>query len=74
MQISLLHHNENVSNMHSRKERNVLFNNCYNTLNIFYLQLNGVRYMVKDDSDERRNPLIPLNWLLFLISSKGSFR
>ena len=40
-----------------RKEGNVLFND---TLNTFYLQLYGVRHMVKDHSDsERRNPLLP---------------
>ena len=39
----------------------------------FYLWLYGVRHMVKDHSDsERGNPLLP-QWLLFPISSKGSF-
>ena len=53
-----------------RKEGNVLFND---TLNTFYLQLYGVRHMVKDHSDsERGNPLPPYG-LLFPISSKGSF-
>ena len=33
------------------KEGNVLFNN---TLNTFYLQLYGVRHMVKDHSDSKR--------------------
>ena len=47
-----------------RKERNVLFNDALNT---FYLQLYGVRHMVKDHSDsERGNPLSP-HELLFLI-------
>ena len=42
------------------RERNVLFNDALNT---FYLQLYGVRHMVKDHSDRR----------LFPINSKGSF-
>ena len=54
----------------SRKEGNVLFND---TLNTFYLQLYGVRHMVKDHCDsEKRNPLLP-HRLLFPINSKGSF-
>ena len=53
------------------EEGNVLFNDALNT---FYLQLYGVRHMVKDHSDsERGNPLLPLQGQLFLISSKGSF-
>ena len=56
--------------MEGRKEGNVSFNDALNT---FYLQLYGVRYMVKDHSDsERGNPLPPPG-LLFLINSKGSF-
>ena len=52
------------------KEGNVLFNDALNT---FYLQLYGIRHMVKDHLDsERENPLPPIR-LLFLISSKGSF-
>ena len=48
------------------RERNVLFNNTLNTF--FYLQLYGVRHMVKDHSDsEKGNPL-----LLLSINSKGS--
>ena len=51
-------------------EGNVLFNDALNT---FYLQLYGVRHMVKDYSDSTRgNPLLPLE-LFFPISSKGSF-
>ena len=51
-------------------EGNVLFNDALNTL---YLQLYGVRHMVKDHSDsEKGNPLLP-HGLLFPISSKGSF-
>ena len=47
-----------------------LFNNA---LNIFYLQLYGIRHMGKDHSDsDRGNPLLP-HGLLFPISSKGSF-
>ena len=53
-----------------RKEGNVLFNDALNT---FYLQLYGVRHMVKDHSDsEKGNPLLP-HRLLFLINNKGSF-
>ena len=36
-----------------RKEGNVLFNDALNT---FYLQLYGVRHMVKDHSDSERKP------------------
>ena len=54
--------------MEGRKERNVLFNDALNT---FYLQLYGVGHMVTDHSDsERGNLLLPLNGLLFSISSK----
>ena len=52
------------------RERNVLFNDALNT---FYLQLYGVRYMVKDHSDSERGNLMPPHGLLFPISSKGSF-
>ena len=49
-----------------RKEGNVLINDALNT---FYLQLYGVRHMVKDHSDsERGNPLLP-HGVLFLIST-----
>ena len=49
------------------KEGNVLFNDILNT---FYLRLYGVGHMVKEHSDSKtENP----HWLLFLISSKGSF-
>ena len=54
----------------SRKEGNVLFND---TLNTFYLQLYGVRYMVKDHSDSERGNPLPPHGLLFPINSKGSF-
>ena len=44
------------------RERNVLFNDALNT---FYLQLYGVRHMVKDHSDsEKGNPLPPHRLLL----------
>ena len=53
-----------------KKEGNVLFNDALNT---FYLQLYGVRHMVKEISDsEKGKPLLP-HGLLFLINSKGSF-
>ena len=53
-----------------RKEGNVLFNDALNT---FYLQLYGVRHMVKDHSDSERGNLLPPHGLLFPISSMGSF-
>ena len=52
-------------------EGNVLFNDALNT---FYLQLYGIRHMVKDHSDSEKEKWLPLRHrLLFLISSKGSF-
>ena len=49
------------------RERNVLFNDALNT---FYLQLYGVRHMVKDHSDsERENPLPP-HRLLFRLAAR----
>ena len=56
--------------LRGRKEGNVLFND---TLNTFYLQLYGVRHMVKDHSDSEKGNLLPPHRLLFPISSKGSF-
>ena len=51
-------------------EGNILFNDA---LNIFYLRVCGIRYMVKDHSDsERENPLPP-HRLLFPRRCKGSF-
>ena len=50
------------------KEGNVLFND---TLSTFYLQLYGIRHMVKDHS-ERGNPLLP-HGLLFPINSNVFF-
>ena len=53
-----------------KMEGNVLFNDALNT---FYLQLYGVRHMVKKHSgSEKGNPLSP-HRLLFPINSKGSF-
>ena len=49
---------------------NVLFNDALNT---FYLQLYGVRHMVKDHSDSEKGNQLPPHRLLFVISSKGSF-
>ena len=52
------------------REKCFLFNDALNT---FYLQLYGVRHMVKDHSDsEKGNPLLPHRLLLSIIS-KGSF-
>ena len=56
------------SDSERRKEGNILFNDALNT---FYIQLYGVRYMVKGHSDSERGN--PLHRLLFPISSKGSF-
>ena len=52
------------------KEGNVLFNDALNTL---YLQLYGVRHMVKDHSDSERRNMQPPHGLLFPISSKFFF-
>ena len=58
--------------MHMQLERkgNVLFNDALNT---FYLQLYGVRHMVKDHSDSEKGNPLPPHRLLFSINSKGSF-
>ena len=53
-----------------RREGNVLFNDALNT---FYLQLYGIRLMVKDHSDSEKGNLLPPHRLLFPINSKGSF-
>ena len=49
---------------------NVLFNDALNT---FYLQLYGVRHMVKDHFDSEKGNPLPPHRLLFLINSKGYF-
>ena len=46
---------------------------CNDALNTFYLRLYGVRHMVNDHSDSERGNPLPPHWLLFPISSKGSF-
>ena len=53
-----------------RKKGNVLFNDALNT---FYLQLYGVRHMVKDHSDSEKGNPLPPHRLLLSINSKGSF-
>ena len=58
------------SYMEGRKEGNVLFNDALNT---FYLQLYGVRHMVKNHSDSEKGNPLPPHRLLFPINSKGSF-
>ena len=58
-----------VQNKQGRKEGTFLFNDALNT---FYLQLYGIRHMVKDNSDSERGNLLP-HRLLFPVSSKGSF-
>ena len=52
------------------RERNVLFNDALNT---FYLRLYGVRHMVKDHSDSKKENPLPPHRLLLSINSKGSF-
>ena len=52
------------------RERNVSFNNALNT---FYLQLYGVRHMVKDHSDSEKGNLLLPHRLFLSINSKGSF-
>ena len=59
-----------VNNCFGRKEGNVLFNDALNT---FYLRLYGVGHVVKDHSDSEKWNTLPPHWLLFPISSKGSF-
>ena len=49
---------------------NVLLNNAFNT---FYLQLYGIRHMVKDHSDSEKGNPLPPHRLLFSINNKGSF-
>ena len=56
--------------VNGRKEGNVLFNDALNT---FYLQLYGVRHMVKDHSNSERGNPLPPHGLLVPISDKGSF-
>ena len=52
------------------RETNVLFNDALNT---FYLQLYGVRHMVKDHYDSEKGNPLPPHRLLLSINSKGSF-
>ena len=52
------------------KEGNVLFSDTFNT---FYLRLHDVRHIVMDHSDSKSGNLVS-HGLLFLISSKGSFK
>ena len=54
----------------TERERNVLFNDALNT---FYLQLYGVRHMVKDHSDSEKGNLLPPHRLLLSINSKVFF-
>ena len=58
-------------NVPIRKEGKKCF--IYDTLNTFYLQLYGVRHMVKDHSDTKKGNPLPPHWLLLSINSKGSF-
>ena len=54
-----------------RRVGNVLFNDALHT---FYLQLYGVRHMVKDHSDSERGNPLPPHRLLFPISSKANWK
>ena len=63
-------HNVGVYLITIGRERNVLFNNALNT---FYLQLHGVRHMVKDHYDSEKGNPLPPHRLLLSINSKGSF-
>ena len=56
--------------LYCERERNVLFNDALNT---FYLQLYGIRHMVKDHSESEKGNLLPPHRLLLSINSKGSF-
>ena len=50
--------------IHDGREGNVLFNDTHNT---FYLQLYGIRHMVKDHSDRKTGNLLLPHGLLFPI-------
>ena len=52
------------------EEGNVLFNDAFNT---FYLRLYGVRHMVKDHSDSKRENPLPPHGLLFFDYQQGLF-
>ena len=58
------------TNIGKEMEGNVLFNDALNT---FYLQLYGIRHMVKDHLDSERGNPLPPHGLLFSNDSKGSF-
>ena len=57
-------------NRERERERDVLFNDALNT---FYLQLYGIRHMVKDHSDSEKGNPLPPHRLLLSFHSKGSF-
>ena len=61
---------EIISASDIEKEMFFLFNDVLNT---FYLQLYGVRHMVKDHSDSEKGNPQPPHRLLLSINSKGSF-
>ena len=66
-----LHKNNFDSQMMERKRKEmILFNDALNT---FYLQLYGVRHMVKDHSDSEKGNALSPHRVLFSINSKGSF-
>ena len=66
----MLSYSDQLGSVREGRKEMFLFNDA---LNIFYLQLYGIKHMVKNHSDSKRgNPLLS-HGLLFLISSKGSF-
>ena len=66
--LDILYRKSAILNYSNSRKGNVLFNN---TLNTFYLRLNGIGHMVKHHS-ERGIPLLP-HGLLLPISIKGFF-
>ena len=75
---------DNVNIKKIMKEAYILFNGTLNTFYLSsdrsfmvdplsYLQLYGIRHMVKDYPDSERGNPLPPHGLLFPISSKGSF-
>ena len=55
-----------MTNLKTRKEGNILFNDTLNTL---YLRLYGIGHIVKDHSDSERGNLVLPHGLLFPINS-----
>ena len=67
----LMMHSTHFIYGYMERERNVLFNDAFNT---FYLRLYGVRHMVKDHSNsEKGNPLLPHRLLLSINSKDNTY-